>query len=279
MNKQLKAILIIIPVLIAVAVTLTIVLPYFKQPPTTPPPPPPPPSTNSSGVVRIYVNSSIASSISTEIDQYEQDVINQNYTVNIINWSQTNVTLLRNDLINASNQPEGLEGAVLIGDFPAAFLQYWDSAWGINRTYPCDLYLTDLDGEWVDKDIADGLFDVHNNGTGDIYPEIWIGRICPESLNNTDHLTAYQDYFARNHAYRTGQLTRPHSQLVYIDDDWSPWTSEWLADMTAYTNITSVSTNSITTAADYKNRLTHLYEFVHIFVHSWPYEHLFGPGG
>jgi len=272
MRKQLKAILIIIPLLIAVAVTLSIVLPYFKQPPTSTP-------TSNPGVVRIYVNSSIANSISTEIDQYEQDVINQGYTVQVVNWSQTNVTLLRNDLINASMQPEGLEGAVIVGDLPAAFLQYYDTPWTRWRTYPCDLFLTDLDGQWVDNDPTDGLFDAHNNGTGDIYPEIWLGRICPESLNNLNHLTAYKDYFARNHAYRTGQLTRPHSQLVYIDDDWSAWTSEWLGDMTAYTNITCISTNSITNATDYKSRLTEIYEFVHVFVHSWPYEHLFGPGG
>jgi len=269
MKKQLKAILIIVPLLIAVAVSLTLILPYFKQQPTP----------SSSGVVRIYVNSTIAGSISNEIDQYEQDVINQGYTVQVINWSHTNVTLLRNDLINASLQPEGLEGAVLIGDLPAAILNYYDTLWSISRDYPCDLYLTDLDGEWVDNDVADGLFDAHNNGTGDIFPEIWVGRICPESLNNTNHLTAYQEYFARNHAYRTGQLTRPHSQLVYIDDDWSTWTSEWLGDMTAYTNITSVSTDSITNATDYKSRLTDIYEFVHVFVHSWPYEHLFGPNG
>jgi hypothetical protein len=121
MKKQLKAILIIIPLLIAIAVSLTIILPYFKQP-TTP---------SSSGVVRIYVNSSLANSISAEIDQYEQDVINQGYTVQVVNWSHTNVTLLRNDLINASLQPEGLEGAVLIGDIPAAILNYWDSFWSI----------------------------------------------------------------------------------------------------------------------------------------------------
>ncbi|MHA1235416.1 MAG: C25 family cysteine peptidase [Promethearchaeota archaeon] len=268
MRKQLKAILIIIPLLIALAVTLTFVLPFFKQP-----------TTSNLGVVRIYVNSSLANSISTEIDQYEQDVINQGYTVQVVNWSQTNVTLLRNDLINASTQPEGLKGAVLVGDLPAAILRYYDSFWSLWRNYPCDLYLTDLDGEWVDNDIADGLFDSHNNGTGDVYPEIWVGRICPESLNNTDHLSAYRNYFARNHAYRTGQLTRPHSQLVYIDDDWSAWTSAWLGDMTAYSNITCISTNAITTATDYKTRLTHSYEFVHVFVHSWPYEHLFGPGG
>jgi len=73
-------------------------------------------------------------------------------------------------------------------------MQYYDNFWSLWRTYPIDLYLTDLDGEWVDNDHADGLFDAHNNGTGDIYPEIWIGRICPESLNNTNHLIAYQNY-------------------------------------------------------------------------------------
>ncbi|MHA2270146.1 MAG: C25 family cysteine peptidase [Promethearchaeota archaeon] len=229
-----------------------------------------------SGHVRIYVNSTIYTSLSTEISQYRQDVIDQGYTVELVNWSNNNVTVLRNDLINASNQVQGLKGAVLIGDLPSAIMQY--NYYGLKK-YPIDLYLTDLDGEWVDLDVADELFDFHNNGTGDIYPEIWIGRICPESLNNSNHLSAYQNYFARNHAYRIGQLNRPHSQLVYIDDDWSYWTSEWLGDMTAYSNITCISVNSTTTAIDYMNRLTHTYEFVHTFVHSWSYEHLFGPGG
>ena len=50
--------------------------------------------------------------------------------------------------------------------------------------------------------------------------------------------------------------------------------------MTAYSNITCISLpTTTTTAADYKNKLTQIYEFVHVFVHSWPYEHLFGPGG
>jgi len=234
------------------------------------------PTSTQSTHVHIYVNSTIYNSLSSDIEQYKQDVITQGYTVNIINWSINNVTALRNDLINASTQPLGLAGAVLIGDFPSAIMQYYYNSW---RTYTIDLYLTDLDGEWVDNDPTDGLFDAHNNGAGDIFPEIWIGRICPESLNNTNHLTAYQNYFARNHAYRTGQLSRPHSQLVYIDDDWSQWYSEWLGDMTAYTNITDVYNNATTTAADYKNRLTHIYEFIHVFVHSWAYEHLFGPDG
>ncbi|MFX0104789.1 MAG: C25 family cysteine peptidase, partial [Candidatus Hodarchaeota archaeon] len=238
------------------------------------------PASTQSTHVHIYVNSTIFSSLSSEIEQYKQDVIAQGYTVEVINWSISNVTALRNDLINATTQPLGLAGAVLIGDLPSAMMQY---LWYFWRTYPIDLYLTDLDGEWVDNDPTDGLFDAHNNGTGDIFPEIWIGRICPESLNNTNHLTAYQNYFARNHAYRIGQLSRPHSQLIYIDDDWATsqqLVDEWLGDMTAYNNLTCVSLpTTTTTAADYKNRLTHIYEFIHVFVHSEAYEHLFGPGG
>ena len=268
MKKKIKATIIIFVILLTTVISLSIFLPLFK--PTNQP---------HSSVVRIYVNSTIANNLTNEINQYKQDVIIQGYTVVIVNWTNTNVTLLRNDLINASLQPEGLEGAVLIGDLPSAIMQYYDSSWSVWRSYPIDLYLTDLDGEWIDLDPSDGIFDSHNNGTGDIFPEIWIGRICPESLNNLNHLNAYRNYFAKNHAYRIGQLSRPHSQLVYIDDDWSAWTSEWLGDMTAYSNITCISANTITTASDYKNRLTHIYEFVHVFVHSWPYEHLFGSGG
>ncbi len=268
MKKEYKAAIIIAVILVATMGILAVILPYLK-----------PTNQTSFGVVRIYVNSTIASNIYSQVNQYEQDIISQGYLVDIVNWSDTNVTSLRDDLINASLQPRGLEGAVLIGDLPSAIMRYYDSSWALWRTYPIDLYLTDLDGEWVDLDPSDGLFDSHNNGTGDKFPEIWVGRICPESLNNTNHLNAYYNYFSRNHAYRTGQLSRPHSQLVYIDDDWSAWTSEWLGDMTAYSNITCISTNSITTAADYKNRLTHIYEFIHVFVHSWPYEHLFGSGG
>ncbi|MFW9781745.1 MAG: C25 family cysteine peptidase [Candidatus Heimdallarchaeota archaeon] len=271
MKKSTKVLIIIIITIAFVGVTVPFTLFNFSRSSNPTPP--------TSVHVRIYVNSTLYSSLSSEISQYNQDVIAQGYTTELINWSNTNVTVLRNDLINASNQPRGLKGAVLIGDLPSATMRYYDNFWFIWRNYPIELYLTDLDGQWVDLDPSDDLFDAHNNGTGDIYPEIWIGRICPETLNNTNHLQAYQNYFTRNHAYRVNQLNRPNSQLVYIDDDWSPWTSEWLGDMTAYTNITCVSVNSNTTATDYKNRLTHLYEFVHVFVHSWPYEHLFGPSG
>jgi hypothetical protein len=264
MKKNIKAAIIIGIVLVATAITLSFVLPYFKKPSDT---------KSQSTHVNIYVNSSISFNITSEITQYEQDIINQGFTVNTYNWSNNNATILRNHMINASQQTLGLFGAVLVGSLPYANFKNG------SEIFPCDLYLMDLDGQWIDLDPSDTYFDNHVAGLGDIYPEIFIGRINPEPLNNLNHLSAYQNYFNRNHAYRNGSLTRPHSQLLYIDNDWSNIASAMYNDMTAYTNITMVSSNPTTTGTDYKNRLTQIYEFVHIMVHSFYYQHQFGTGG
>lgn len=259
MRKQVKAILIIIPILVAAAVTLTVVLPYFKQSPQSP---------TSKGLVYIYVHPSVYSGLTTEIQQYEIDVNNQGYDTRIINWTSGIVATLKQNLTNA--YPLGLKGAVLIGNIPTAMVDMWGQ-------YASDFYFMDIDGQWDDL-IPDGMPDGHNNGTGDMYPEIWIGRINPSSLNNVNITQAYKDYFARNHAYRTGSLTRPHKALLYIDDSWSQWYSEYLSNFTAYSDVDCFWDNSTTTPANYLNNLTQNYEFVQLMVHSTQQDHYFGIG-
>jgi len=263
MRNNIKAIIIIGIVLIATVITLSIVLPYFKKPN----------SPTMSTQVNLYINSSLYSNITPEITQYQQDIINQGFTVNIYNWSNNNATNLRNHLINTTKQTSSLFGAVLIGNLP--YVSFKNGS----EIFPCDLYLMDLDGQWIDLDPSDGYYDNHLAGIGDIYPEIFIGRINPEPLNNLNHIAAYQNYFHRNHAYRNGTLIRSNSQLLYIDNDWSNIATAMYNDMTAYTNITMVSSNPITNDTDYKNRLTQSYEFVHVMVHSFYNQHQFGTSG
>jgi len=262
-------------VLIALGVTLTFVLPYFKQseqPPT------------SKGLVYIYVQSSLYNELTPEIQQYETDANNQGYTTQTINWTSNNVALLKQNLSNAYTL--GLKGAVLIGDLPYAMARHWDFAWGRHWNYPCDLYLMDLDGQWSDTAIPNGIFDIdqneHVNGTGDWTPEIWIARISPSSIGVTgfNYTTAYKNYFSRNYNLRHGVTSRPHKALLYIDDDWSSYQSEWLSNFTAYTGseVDCYWNDPSTTAANYMNNITTVnYEFVHLLVHSWPTQHLFGP--
>ncbi len=275
MRKQLKAILIIIPLLIAVAVSLTIILPYFKQPSQPP---------TSKGLVYIYVDSSIYNGLTSEIQQYETDVNNQGYSTKVINWTSSNVAMLKLNLTNA--YPLGLEGAVLIGDLPYVMARHLDIAWGKHWNYPCDLYLMDLDGQWSDTVIPNGIFDIdqneHTNGTGDWTPEIWIARISPSSIGVTgfNYTAAYKNYFERNFNLRHGITNRSHKALLYIDDDWSSYKDEWLSNFTAYTGseVDCYWNDPTTTAANYMNNISTVnYEFVHLLVHSWPTQHLFGP--
>ncbi|MBN1801897.1 MAG: hypothetical protein JW891_10350 [Candidatus Lokiarchaeota archaeon] len=246
------------------------------------------PQSPQEGYVRIYVNSTIYNSLSSELEQYLQDIETQGFKVNLTTWSNKDVRALKENITYYYNNSE-LVGVVLIGKVPYAQARYNDTDYGYNnyRYFPIDLYLTDLDGNWSDPDgDLTYNFDLygstniwndleHNNGTRDIFPEIWLGRICPESLNNTNHLQAYKDYFEKNHAYRTGRLHQPHSALLYIEDSWSAWDTEYLGALTAYTNVTMVSNNLQTSRSDYLDKLTQNFEFIQLLAHSWQYEHYF----
>ncbi|MBN1215079.1 MAG: hypothetical protein JXA99_06490 [Candidatus Lokiarchaeota archaeon] len=234
--------------------------------------------------VRIYVNSTIYGSISTEISQYEQDVKNQGYLTDVISWSNTDVVQLKGDLINAYNN--SFVGAVFIGKIPYALYDNLSIS-DTEALYPCDLFLMDLDGLWLDLNpTGDGIFDGHTTGTGDVYPEIWIGRINPECLNNLgfSYIQAYKDYFKKNHDYRTGSLTRPDQALLYIDDDWANIQSSMYNDFNSancFSSITNIYNLLMTTDIDYENnQITNAsYKWVHLMAHSWAYRHQWGPGG
>ncbi len=235
--------------------------------------------------VRIYVNSTIYGSISTEISQYEQDVKNEGYLTEVISWSSKNVTQLKIDLINAYNT--SFVGAVLVGEIPYLIFDNYTDA---EASYPCDLYLMDLDGYWFDAyppyPMNDGIIDSHSAGTGDVYPEIWIGRINPECLNNLgiSHIQAYKDYFKKNHEYRIGNLTRPDHALLYIDDDWANIQSSMYNDFNSsncFSTITNIYNPLMTTNIDYENNqiTSASYKWVHLMAHSWAYQHQWGPNG
>ena len=164
MRKSLK-ILIVLGIsasLIIVAIPITLILLSNQT------------TSNNLPRINIYVNSAIYNSISSEIQQYQQDVIAQNYSVSVISWSNTDVEVLRQHLMTAYSQ--GLVGAILIGDLPYKLGRNYDSAWFVNRYFPCDLYLMDFDGAWNDMngdniiDLDPGPFFEHGNGTGDWTP-------------------------------------------------------------------------------------------------------------
>ena len=277
MRKSLK-ILIVLGIsasLIIVAIPITLILLSNQT------------TSNNLPRINIYVNSAIYNSISSEIQQYQQDAIAQNYSVSVISWTNTDVEVLRQHLMTAYSQ--GLVGAILIGDLPYKLGRNWDSAWGVNRYFPCDLYLMDFDGAWNDMN-GDNIIDLdpgpsfeHGNGTGDWTPEIWIARISPHSIGEPgfNYISAYQNFFDRCFKLRHGFTYRPHQAMLYIDDDWSSDKAEWESNFTAYTgaNLSCYANDPTTNSTNYMNNITNVnYEFVHLLCHSWPTQHVFGPG-
>ena len=108
---------------------------------------------------------------------------------------------------------EGSNGILFIGDVTAA----WAEVSG--DQFPSDLFYMDLDGTWTDAN-DDGVYEIHEAGSGDMGPEVYVGRIYANTLTYDTEANMVNDYFAKAHAYRTGELTQPWRGLEYVEEDW-----------------------------------------------------------
>lgn len=221
----------------------------------------------------VVVNSSLYSSIESDLITYGNDLAGDNFAVEFYTTSGGTAMELRTFL--ADRYSQGLEGAVLIGDLPVAW--YEKDCWEdpvTHEQWPCDLFYMDLDGIFSDSD-SDGMYDSHS---GDTAPEIWVGRLTagPLTYGGMGEVALLQNYFNKNHLYRTGQLSLNSRSLVYVDDDWEYWAGEWNTDVSfAYPTRTLVSDPYTTWATDYEERLDHNYESILVCVHSSPSTHFF----
>ncbi|NHJ85166.1 MAG: hypothetical protein FK734_06875 [Asgard group archaeon] len=240
--------------------------------------------------VVIIVESTLwgSSAIKTAVNQYRLDLNNTGYLTYLHTGAVANVTYLKQLLYSywIYNQ---ITGAILIGNLPYA--QFYDpgSANFGAETFICDLFLMDLDGTWMDGPTPDGIYDSHWGAPGDIYPEIFVGRI-DASKRTLGGLTNEQNIInllTRIHNYRLGGVSRSHKALTYIDDDWQAYANGtydnwpgWLQN--PYPVKTDIHTpTTYTNGTDWLNRITQDYEWTHLCVHSGssPSEHYFGPGG
>jgi len=209
-------------------------------------------------LVFILVNSTIYDAIKPSLNQYAIDVENSGFSVNI-----TETDWL------SDKTPEGIRsclqamlprlvGCLLVGDIPAAW--YECEQMGVAYTkFPIDFYYMDLNGVWTDLD-NDTVYDRHS---GDVAPEIWVGRLKVPKIDN--EISLLKNYFDKNHRYRNGLLTLPWWRaLLYVDDSASlPHSGSFTsAEIDAerslsriYTDISFVRDRETTNAEDYKRRL------------------------
>ena len=219
--------------------------------------------------VLVVVADYVAAPLAAELAQFQADLTSEGWNVVLENMSGGTAADLKSVLQGTVN----IDGAIFVGFLPCAW--YEEDYWAPEE-FPCELYFMDLDGLWTDTD-SDSLLDSH---TGDVAPEIWLGRIDAHAADFGSEIQMLSLYFQKNHLYRTGSLTPPSRALAYIDDDWSSYTDCGLNSIYGAPNVTVVNSESQTTAVNYLSRLAEGYEFVHLMAHSCPWGHTFKvPGG
>lgn len=220
--------------------------------------------------VLILVKSSIYEVLSTKIERYAFD-IHQAYGCEVVMECVSGE--LPEDIkklitSNATN----LNGVVLIGDIVAAWyeIQNDHSTYGY-KTWPCDLYYMDLDGNWADND-KNGIYDTH---TGNVQPEIFVGRISTSNMGGLmQEKDAMEKYLDKNHAFWSGKITVNRKMgLSYTDDTWATH-NDFKADIKyLYGDLQYDSIaygNACFGKKDYMQRLSdRKYEFVQIACHTY----------
>ncbi len=217
-------------------------------------------------LVNIIVNSGIYSGIQDSLNVYISDLEGEGYEIRVDTISGNDIFSLRNHL--ASLLDSGLVGAVFIGEVPVAWYEYTSDE-GIEE-FPCELFFMDLNGNWIDSD-NDHKFDNH---TGNKAPEIWVGRIDASKMTLGNEIYFINKYLSKIHKYREGGYSNiPQKALAYVDDDWYSFGNCNLNLL--YDTVVVIRQPNVTTAADYRVRLTQDYEWVQVCAHSSPWGQTF----
>ena len=214
--------------------------------------------------VVVVVADYVAAALSAELTQFQADLTAEGWNVTVQSMSGGTASDLKNLVLGTTD----IDGAIFVGFLPAAW--YEEDYWA-QEEFPCELYFMDLDGIWTDTD-SNGFLDSH---TGDVAPEIWLGRIDAHAADFGSELLMLSQYFQKNHLYRSGALTPPSRALAYNDDDWSSYTDCGLNSIYGSSGVTVVNSETQTTAENYLSRLGEGYEFVHLMAHSCPWGHTF----
>ena len=218
------------------------------------------------------------------VDQWIADIQGEGTTVSVVEITYAEPTEIRAWL--ASLYADGLEGVVFVGDIPAPWSCTVDESLRSNETFPSDYFYMDLDGVWQDNWIGypgvgtAGQDSIYDGWSGDLFPEIYTGRITTSIIPLGDEYDLIEAYLTRLHLWRLNGDPSPNA-LCYVDDDWASWGNSYRAAMeNLYDDVELVNQPlSATNGTDYRNnRLPAGYTWISPFVHSGPTLHQWSPG-
>lgn len=209
------------------------------------------------GNMLVLVDKAVYHKIAASINQYVLDVGRDGY------WATIHVVQGGTPAdIHAYIKKRKPVGVLLVGAIAAPWYEIG------NDQFPCDLYYMDLNGSWTDPD-GNGKFNDH---LGNLCPEIWVGRLWTPTAGGND-ANLLNDYFARNHKFRLGQLGHARSALAYVDDDWTGFDDCAFDSMFPASLITKYTTPTQTDADLYKAEVNKHRSWVQLCAHSSTHGH------
>jgi hypothetical protein len=226
-------------------------------------------------VIHALLEPLVHSSFST----FLSDLEDEGYSPDVYTATNNGDEVALRNLLISEYDTRGIVGAIFIGDLPTAWYEMDEPEdWGgAHVEFPIDLFFMDLDGSWLDAD-ADGMYDGHQDGSGDMQADIWVGRLLAINLteNGATERAAISNYFDKNHRYRTGGLRLQDKALAYIDNDWHMY--GWENDVALAYPVTDAVTDVYqTNRDDYMLRVREAtdnqYENLLICSHSSPWAH------
>ena len=232
--------------------------------------------------VLVIINSGLLPNVQTNLNRYVGDVEGKGYQVDVYECTYGTAEDLR---VFIQGQSQDLVGCVFFGDVPCAWYEI-ENDYGKDgyKSFPCDLFLCDLDGEWYDNETTSpmqpGIYDSHAAGSGDEGPEIFIGRIDASRMTGGTEADIINAYLEKLHNYYMNSLPRTAFALTYTEDDWEPFPHFWTDIADAYPDNQAIIAPD-TNRDDYRdNRLASMsYEFIQLACHSSSSGHSFTRGG
>ncbi|MDI6833146.1 MAG: T9SS type A sorting domain-containing protein [Bacteroidales bacterium] len=235
---------------------------------------------DSSKAIAILTENIIAPYLETEINQLIEKLENEGYYVLSYEISGGTPESIRT-LLQQLYSEYYVEGALFIGDLPVAWYQIENdyNEYGYAE-WPIDYYFMDLDGLWLDNLMhasdtlvygTDSIYDTH---TGNIEPEIYISRLMPTGIG--DDVSLLKNYFTKDFDYRAQDNEIEHRALVFVDDDWEPWSYDFAFEVALlYPDTYLTYEINETRATNYRIDLDSSWAWVSVFSHSWPGGHSF----
>ncbi|MBU0497071.1 MAG: hypothetical protein KKG04_03850 [Candidatus Thermoplasmatota archaeon] len=227
-------------------------------------------------LILIFIAANIVPLLSDELDQYGTTLEGYGFNPIFFEISGGTAEDIKNQILVYWNNGSLVSGCVLIGDLPCEWFHHEDDFYG-PAEFPCDLFLMDLDGSWIDTD-SNGMYDSHIDGTGDTAPEIYVGRIDASKIPG-DEITVLRKYFAKIQDFWRGVTNQTKIGLTYTDNDWASGQSFRYDLGYAYESFEAVWYPDVFRDDYVNNRIPGTYEFIQLSCHSSYAGHSFESGG